>query len=281
MLTIKAALSEASAIASDSARLDAELLLCHAIGKQRTYLYTWPEAALSDQQASYFNELIERRKLGEPIAHIIGQREFWSLPIKVNASTLIPRPATEALIEWLLTQSFPSNCELLDLGAGTGAIALALGYEKPAWQITGLDISPAAVALAQENALNLQIKNCTFQVSNWFSAIQHRRYDLIISNPPYIDAKDPHLLQGDVRFEPLSALVAEENGLADLRCIINDSIEHLNNEATLILEHGYNQAGEVRNMLLATGFSDVGSGMDLDGHERFSFGRWRANTHER
>ncbi|MDN3638395.1 peptide chain release factor N(5)-glutamine methyltransferase [Simiduia curdlanivorans] len=281
MPTIKAALSQASAIASDSARLDAELLLCHALGKPRTYLYTWPEAQLSDQQASNFNELLSRRKFGEPIAHILGYREFWSLPLKVNASTLIPRPATEALIEWVLTQPFPSDCELLDLGTGTGAIALALGSEKPQWQITGLDLSTDAVALAQENAQSLQIANCQFATSDWFSAIQDQHYDLIISNPPYIDAQDPHLQQGDVRFEPLSALVAEENGLADLRRIINNAINYLKVDATLVLEHGYQQANEVRHMLLAAGFSQVSSGIDLDGHERFSFGRWRESQHER
>ena len=281
MLTIKAALSEASAIVSDSARLDAELLLCHAIGKQRTYLYTWPEAELSEPQALRFKELIERRKFGEPIAHIIGHREFWSLPLKVNASTLIPRPATEALVEWVLAQSYPTNCQALDLGTGTGAIALALASEKPAWTITGLDLSADAVALAQDNADFLQIKNCKFQISDWFSAVQDQRFDLIISNPPYIDAADPHLQQGDLRFEPLSALVAEENGLADLRSIINDAINHLKAKATLVLEHGYQQASDVRQLLKLAGFSTVGSGTDLDGHERFSFGQLVEPAHER
>ena len=281
MLTIKAALSEASAIVSDSARLDAELLLCHAIGKQRTYLYTWPEAELSEPQALRFKELIERRKFGEPIAHIIGHREFWSLPLKVNASTLIPRPATEALVEWVLAQSYPTNCQALDLGTGTGAIALALASEKPAWTITGLDLSADAVALARGNADFLQIKNCKFQISDWFSVVQDQRFDLIISNPPYIDAADPHLQQGDLRFEPLSALVAEENGLADLRSIINDAINHLKAKATLVLEHGYQQASDVRQLLKLAGFSTVGSGTDLDGHERFSFGQWVEPAHER
>lgn len=282
MLSIKAALDKHLSLSavSDSARLDVELLLCHVLEKPRTYLFTWPERLLDDQQLKQFLTLLARRQTGEPIAHLLGYREFWSLPLNVNDSTLIPRPATEALVEWILNRADHHARTLLDLGTGTGAIALAIASERPHWKITGVDFSEAAVSLARENQQKLQLSNCQFLLSNWFQSLPQQQFDIIVSNPPYIDAEDIHLHQGDVRFEPLSALVAEDNGLADLHHIIQHAALYLSTNGWLVLEHGYQQAAPVQSMLNKAGFTSVDSAPDLDGHLRFSFGQRRGVTNE-
>ncbi len=194
---------------SDSARLDTEILLGHILGRSRTWLYTWPEYELADSEQRQFDELLERRKNGEPVAHLTGEREFWSLPLKVNASTLIPRPETELLVETALALCPQEKLRALDLGTGTGAIALALASEKPGWRIVAAEKSSDALALAEENRRSLGLDNVQIVQSDWFTNIPPQKFDLIVSNPPYIDAADPHLRKGDVCFEPRSALVAE------------------------------------------------------------------------
>ncbi|HET8903829.1 MAG TPA: peptide chain release factor N(5)-glutamine methyltransferase, partial [Saccharospirillum sp.] len=185
--------------------LDADLLLAFVLDKSRTWLFTWPERELSDDQQRRFGDLIQRRLNGVPVAHILGTREFWSLPLKVNASTLIPRPDTETLVEAILNRFEQPSLRVADLGTGTGAIALALASERPGWNISAFDVQPGAVALAQENAHQLGLP-VTVGLSHWCDALANRSQDLLVSNPPYIAADDVHLQHGDVRFEPLSAL---------------------------------------------------------------------------
>jgi release factor glutamine methyltransferase len=260
---------------SDSARLDIELILCHVLQKNRTYLFTWPDKTLSPEQAEMFQIFFNRRKSGEPIAHILGQREFWSLPLAVNNSTLIPRPDTELLVEIVL-ELFAGDVpqqkrSCLDLGAGTGAIVLAIASEKPDWQLVGVDKSADAVALAEQNRDQLHFSHVQIKQSDWFSAITAQQFDVIVSNPPYIDPQDPHLEQGDVRFEPRSALIADNKGLADIELIIQQSWNYLCEQAWLLLEHGYDQGQAVRELFAARGFVETRT--DLGGNERVTLGR--------
>lgn len=206
---------------SDSPRRDAEILLEYVTGKERTYIMAFGETPLTDVQQQQLADLLQRRKQGEPIAHLTGVREFWSLPLFVSPATLIPRPDTECLVEQALARLPVKTCRILDLGTGTGAIALALASERPDCEVTAVDRMPDAVALAIRNAEHLAIRNVRILQSCWFSALPGVQFDMIVSNPPYIDAQDPHLSEGDVRFEPLSALVADENGMADLTHIID------------------------------------------------------------
>ena len=262
---------------SDSTRLDIELILCHILQKNRTWLFTWPDKTLTSEQQKIFDEFLQRRKNGEPIAHIIGQREFWSLPLSVNNSTLIPRPDTELLVETVLelfagdAPSQPRRC--LDLGTGTGAIVLAIASEKPQWQLLGVDKSAEAVALAQSNRFQLGFHHVQIKQSDWFAQIPQHAFDVIVSNPPYIDPQDPHLEQGDVRFEPRSALIAENNGLADIELIIQQGWNYLQAQGWLLLEHGYDQGAAVRALLSARGFTQVQTRRDFGGNERISIGR--------
>lgn len=278
MPAISELLQQAAALQdiSDTARLDVELLLCHALKRDRSYLYTWPEASVSDSAAADFQRLFSRRVAGEPLAYILGHQEFWSLSLAVAPSTLIPRADTETLVEFALDLEAGTLATVLDLGTGTGAIALALASERPHWQVTGVDLSAEAVALAKLNAKRLNIANCTFYQSDWFAEISDQRFDLIVSNPPYIDPADPHLAQGDVRFEPRSALVAEENGLADLRTIADKARDHLTDKGWLAMEHGFEQAAAVRKLLQVLGYQSIASARDLAQRERITFGRWRS-----
>jgi release factor glutamine methyltransferase len=257
--------------------LDIELILCHVLQKNRTYLFTWPDKTLSPEQAEMFQIFFNRRKSGEPIAHILGQREFWSLPLAVNNSTLIPRPDTELLVEIVL-ELFAGDVpqqkrSCLDLGAGTGAIVLAIASEKPDWQLVGVDKSADAVALAEQNRDQLHFSHVQIKQSDWFSAITAQQFDVIVSNPPYIDPQDPHLEQGDVRFEPRSALIADNKGLADIELIIQQSWNYLCEQAWLLLEHGYDQGQAVRELFAARGFVQVETRTDLGGNERVTLGR--------
>lgn len=268
---------------SDTARLDLELLLCQILERNRTWLYTWPEHILSESQQLEFERLLARRLVGEPLAHLTGRREFWSLSLQVDASTLIPRPDTESLVEATLecfaADSADQPRALLDLGTGTGAVALALASEKPQWRLIGLDLSPAAVELAERNRAELGFNNVEFLQSDWFSALSASdRFDAIVSNPPYIDPEDPHLGQGDLRFEPQSALVAEAEGLADLAWIIERASSFLRPGGWLLLEHGWEQAPEVRRLLNQAYYKDVETLRDLGGRERISCGRLVGQT---
>ena len=258
---------------SPTARLDIELLLAAAIGKSRSYLHTWPERIVSSEAAATFATYLQRRSEGEPVAYILGQQGFWKLDLEVAPHTLIPRPDTELLVEVALELLPATPLQVLDLGTGSGAIALALASERGGWQVTAVDRVPEAVALAERNRQRLQLDNAKVLVSHWFDALQGQRFALIVSNPPYIAEQDPHLAAGDVRFEPSSALVAGSDGLDDLRQIITQAPQHLLPGGWLLLEHGYDQAAAVRELLARHGFEQIQSRTDLGGHERISLGR--------
>ncbi|MFW1677652.1 peptide chain release factor N(5)-glutamine methyltransferase [Pontibacter sp. JAM-7] len=253
--------------------IDLELLLCHLLQQPRSYLFTWPEYQLSDAECQQLTELLARRKAGEPVAHIIGQRGFWSFDLAVSSDTLIPRPDTELLVETALQLGLPVDARVADLGTGTGAIALALASEQPYWQLVASDIVTGAVALAERNRQRLGLNNVTLLQGSWFEPHQGG-YDLVISNPPYIDEQDPHLAAGDLRFEPKTALVAAEKGLADIRCISEQARSYLQPGGWLLFEHGYEQAPAVRDLLQELGFTVVTTWRDLADHERVTGGRW-------
>ena len=274
MVTIESLLNNVELPDSPTPRLDAELLLAQALGKSRGYLHTWPERELEASQHERYQAALARRRAGEPVAYILGRQGFWSLDLDVASHTLIPRPDTELLVETALALLPATPLQVLDLGTGTGAIALALACERPAWQVTGVDRVAEAVALAQGNGTRLQLANARFAESCWFSALAGQRFQLIVSNPPYIAAADPHLSQGDVRFEPSSALVAGIDGLDDIRVIIEQAPAHLLAGGWLLLEHGFDQAEAVRELLAQRGFAAVDSRRDLGGHQRISLGQW-------
>ncbi|KMN19871.1 peptide chain release factor N(5)-glutamine methyltransferase [Pseudomonas weihenstephanensis] len=273
-MTIIASLLRAAELPdSPTARLDAELLLAAALGKSRSYLHTWPEKIVSSESALIFADYLHRRRAGEPVAYILGQQGFWNLDLEVAPHTLIPRPDTELLVETALQLLPATPANVLDLGTGSGAIALALASERAAWQVTAVDRVLEAVALAERNRQRLALDNVTVLNSHWFSALADHRFDLIISNPPYIAAGDVHLAEGDVRFEPESALVAGPDGLDDIRQIVAAAPQHLNPGAWLMLEHGYDQGAPVRDLLQGAGFTQVESRKDLGAHERITLGR--------
>lgn len=257
----------------ESPRRDAEILLEHVTGKARTFILAFGETKLTADQQAQLDELLARRKTGEPVAHLVGEREFWSLPLYVSAATLIPRPDTECLVEQALARLPATPARILDLGTGTGAIALALASERPDCQVTAVDVMPDAVALAQRNLERLGLPNVTVLQSSWFSALGDRQFETIVSNPPYIDEADPHLAEGDVRFEPRSALVAAEHGLADLSHIIIQSRQHLVSGGWLLLEHGWTQGEAVRALFLQAGFARVETCRDYGGNERLTLGK--------
>jgi release factor glutamine methyltransferase len=263
-------LSEAG---SASPRLDAEVLLGHVLGVDRTWLYTWGDRSVSGFERARFEALVAARAEGHPVAYLIGQREFWGLALATSPHTLIPRPDTETLVEVALELASAAEGRLLDLGTGTGAIALAFASERPGWQVTGIDRIGEAVALAATNAERLNIANVRFLVSDWFSALANDCFDLIVANPPYIAESDPHLMLGDVRFEPLSALVAGEDGLDDLRRLVESALPYLRPGGWLAMEHGHDQAERVRQLLQAAGYLDIASHHDLSGQQRVTLGR--------
>jgi [protein release factor]-glutamine N5-methyltransferase (EC 2.1.1.-) len=259
---------------SESPKRDAEILLEYVTGKARTYLLAFGETQLTAEQEIQLEALLARRKNGEPVAHLVGEREFWSLPLFVSAATLIPRPDTECLVEQALARLPAQGCDVLDLGTGTGAIALALASERPDCAVTAVDVMPDAVSLAQRNVERLGLNNVTVLQSRWFSALENRVFGMIVSNPPYIDERDPHLAQGDVRFEPLTALVAGNEGLADLEHIVTTSQQHLLPGGWLLVEHGWTQGEAVRALFTRAGYGAVETCRDYGGNERLTLGQW-------
>ncbi|HBT3179045.1 peptide chain release factor N(5)-glutamine methyltransferase [Klebsiella aerogenes] len=260
--------------ASDSPRRDAEILLGHVTGKARTWILAFDETVLTAEQLAELEALLARRANGEPVAHLVGQREFWSLPLFVSPATLIPRPDTECLVEQALVLLPQTACRILDLGTGTGAIALALASERADCKVTAVDFMPDAAALAARNAAHLALNNVTVLQSDWFSALKEQRFAMIVSNPPYIDETDPHLAEGDVRFEPRTALVAADQGLADLAHIIREGRQHLLPNAYMLLEHGWKQGEAVRALFNEAGYLDVETCRDYGDNERLTLGRW-------
>ena len=258
---------------SDSARLDIELLLCSVLKKDRTFLHAWPDHVLTKDQFNSFQQQLEQRLQGKPIAHILGERGFWSLNLKVTPDTLIPRPDTERLVE-LALECIPEESEwkILDLGTGTGAIALSLAKERPRCFITATDQSQSALDVAKQNAESNNISNIKFIQSDWFTNLENQQFDVIVSNPPYIKENDPHLKQGDVRFEPLSALTSGEEGLNDIRTIIKFSHQYLSENGVLLIEHGYDQADHVGDLLKTANFTKVSNFKDYNGNPRVSIG---------
>ena len=273
--TIKQALRMAShAIAgSDTVQLDAELLLAAVLGKSRTYLYTWPEQVLSPSERSYFESVLERRVMGEPVAYILGTRDFWTLTLRVNRHVLIPRPETELLVETALALVTTQEACIADLGTGSGAIALAVASERPVWKVVATDMSGDALTVASDNASQLNIVNVEFRQGSWCDALPPQLFDLIVSNPPYIDAADAHLTQGDLRFEPRSALVAADDGLADIRTLCSQAPQRLKPGGWLLLEHGWTQGPTVAAILQSSGLETVRTLKDLNGNDRVSLGR--------
>jgi release factor glutamine methyltransferase len=256
-----------------TSRIEIQCLLQHVLGVQRAYLLAHPEQMLSEAQQDAFDALLQRRLRGEPIAHLLGAREFFGLNLKVTPATLIPRPDTELIVELALNRIAQAQpCRVLDMGTGSGAIALAIAKNKPNAEVVAVDVSQDALAVAIENARRLDIPNVRFMQSDWFAALDGQSFELIVSNPPYIASDDIHLTQGDLRFEPLSALASGADGLDDIRRIISAAPQYLASNGSLLLEHGYDQAGSVRDLLTQRGFVEVFSEKDIAGIERVTGG---------
>lgn len=259
---------------SDSPLLDAEVLLSFVLAKPRTYLRAWCDNQLTEQQIIYFESLIQQRLQGIPIAYLTGIREFWSRDFKVTSDVLIPRPDTELLIELSLAL-IPKNqpVDIIDLGTGSGIIAVTLAAECPNAQVIAVDASLAALKVAEYNAQQYQLTNIEFYQSNWFSTIPVKQFDFVISNPPYIDEQDEHLQQGDVRFEPKTALIADKLGLSDIQIIADKARHYLKPAGHLLIEHGYNQAAQVQAIFNALAYDKVQSYRDLSGQHRVTYGQ--------
>ena len=274
--TIKQLLAEATALLdSDSPRLDAEVLLAHALQQPRSHLLAWPEKRLTAAQLATFRQLLQRRCNGEPVAYLTGEREFWSLPLGVTTDTLIPRPETESLVA-LALEKIPADAPQLiaDLGTGSGAIALAIASERPRCTLIATERDPAALAVAEENAQRLGITTVAFRHGHWCEPLAGLQADLIVSNPPYIAAADPHLTRGDVRFEPRSALAAGPAGMDDLTAIAACAARHLKPGGWLLMEHGFDQGELARKLLEDTGFSQVLDYRDNASLARVISGQW-------
>jgi release factor glutamine methyltransferase len=261
-------------VPSNEARLEVQILLQHCLNVNHAWLLVHENDALEANIHAAFQALLKRRLGGEPIAYILGKREFYGLEFKVTPDTLIPRPDTETLVDAAL-EKIPKDkpCTVLDLGTGTGAIAIAIAKHRPHAQLTAVDASLSALDVAKENAANLGVTNVEFLLSDWFSELKCKSFDIIVSNPPYIAGDDAHLKQGDLRFEPQSALASGKDGLNDIRHLITHARQHLAPQGWLMLEHGYNQSGEVAALMQDAGFGSISSFLDLSGLYRVTAGR--------
>ena len=257
---------------SDSPESDCQALLCYALDCNPTYLHTWRDQLLTGQQQHNYADYLQQRVSGQPIAHIIGQRGFWSLDLKVTSNTLIPRPDTETLVRIALGKVAPEML-IVDLGTGSGAIALALASERADIKMIGADYSASALAVAKENREQCQLNHVVLWQGDWLSAVASRSLDMIVSNPPYIESDDPHLLQGDVRFEPLSALVSGHDGLDDIRTIAQQAQRCLKPNAWLMIEHGYLQAESVNVIFQQAGFVKIETFKDYGDNDRVTIGQ--------
>jgi len=257
-----------------SARIEVQCLLQSVLQVNRAWLLTHSEQSLKPEQHVKYAALLSRRLNGEPVAYLLGEREFYGLMFKVTPDTLIPRPDTELLVD-LALQHIPQSgtCRILDMGTGSGAVALSIAHECPAIEMVAVEASLTALEIAKENARRLNLRNVQLRQSNWFCALQDEKFDIIVSNPPYIAENDQHLSQGDVRFEPISALVSGPDGLDDIRHIIDLAQAHLNKEGWLMLEHGFDQANQVQNLLKKAGFAEVFAARDIASIERVSLGK--------
>lgn len=273
LATLLDAASAELARSSSSPHLDAELLLAHVLGLPRSRLLAHPELDIPHDQRQLFEQMILLRRAGQPLAYLTGEREFWSLTLKVTPATLIPRPETELLVEQALRLVLVSaKIQILELGTGSGAIALALASERPQSSIIATDISDGALAVARQNAAALGIRNVEFIPGDWFAPVSGRRFRLIVSNPPYVSEGDPHLQSDSLRFEPQQALVSGADGLSAIRKIVSSAPSCLEQSGTLLLEHGMGQAKAVRELMTASGFTNVYSASDLAGIERVCVG---------
>jgi len=259
-------------IDTDSPDIDSNVLLCHVLACQAIYLHTWSDKKLTTEQQTQFEQLVQQRLAGNPVAHITGMRGFWSLDLKVTEATLIPRPDTELLVSLALTKIKPAM-KIADLGTGSGAIALALAVEHPEISVVASDYSWSALQIAKLNAVKNKIDNVSFIHANWLSACKQDVFDIIISNPPYIVENDPHLTSGDVRFEPISALASGKDGLKDIRVIVVQARQSLKKEGWLLIEHGYHQAEQVMQIFYDAGFSHISSHQDYSDNDRVVMGQ--------
>ncbi len=271
-----ARLNKALDLGAATARIEVQCLLQHILKVPRSYLLAHSEQTLDVSRLLAYDTLLQRRMQGEPVAYILGEREFFGLHFRVSPDTLIPRPETELLVE-LALERIPVGRQfrVLDLGTGSGAIAISIAHGRPGADVMAVDASQAALEMATENARQLGVANTTFLHSDWFSALAGQRYNLIVSNPPYVAAGDSHLSVGDVRFEPLSALASGMDGLDDIRRIATRAGDFLERDAWILLEHGYDQAVKVRSILRGQGFAEVMSASDIAGIERVSGGRMK------
>ncbi len=278
MQDIQSALTEACQLlanSSESPELDADVLLCKILEKNRSYLRTWPKKQLHAQQRLQFKALIKQRQQGTPIAYITGGREFWSRDFKVTPDVLIPRPDTELLIELCLPLiKKEKSCKIIDLGTGSGIIAITLASERPHAQILAVDSSEAALKIAKQNADKHHCRTVRFAQSDWFEEIADKDFDIVISNPPYIASDDPHLQQGDLRFEPQAALVAQDNGLKDISQIAEAACKHLKPTGFLLIEHGFRQQAQVQAIFESFGYANIETHFDLAGQPRVTCAQW-------
>jgi len=259
---------------TDTPELDVQLLLAEVLGVNRSYFYTWPEKIVSDSDKVRFECLLSERLQGKPIAYILGYQAFWSFELEVSESTLIPRSDTECLVEIALALIDQcQNPKVLDLGTGTGAVALAIASERADASVTAVDLIPAAVELAQRNNLKLKL-NVNIHQSSWFESVTEQGLDLIVSNPPYIDPEDHHLEEGDVRFEPKTALVASQKGYSDIEIIARDARQFLAKSAWLVFEHGYDQGEGSRQILEKNGYQNIETRKDYGDNDRVTLGQW-------